>query len=951
MSAAPLTAETYARVEAHLDAALDLPAAERAAFVDALELEEPLRELLRQLLARATDDDPLEQAPSALAASLLQAGAESEHSGATLGGYRLIELIGEGGMATVWRAQRVDGSIARPVALKCLKTGLATPRLRERFLREQRVLALLEHPYIARLYDVGVGDNGVPFIAMELVDGLPITRFADQAQLDVEARLRLFRKVIEAVAHAHAKLIVHRDLKPANILVTADGTPKLLDFGIAKPLDELDDTTQTHFRALTPEYAAPEQFSGRGIGTATDIYGLGATLFELLTRRRPQRPRSEMIALAEGDTGVTANMVAPSTAALQEITENAVGHGAAPLTRLQRQRLHVHLKGELDTLVLKAMQPEPARRYRSATELDDDIARYLAGLPLRAQPDSVTYRARKFMGRHAAPVALTALAIVSLIGITAVAVNRAQAARSEAQRAAAVQAFLLDVFEAAQTDARGNAVLTTREMVDNAAAQLDRGVLDPGATPELNLAVGRVYRKLGLSDRAIELLRRAAEGKVAQGNDPRGLAIARQALGNALNDALRFTEAERELTAALSWFSAAPNTASEQLQTLDALFSSVYYQARLDQAAELSARALKILDAHPEQSPQTHVVALLNHAVALRGLGRLDEALASAERAVKMAERESDPKQRDLSRALSTLGTLQRRAGRCVDAVATLRRTADLDMQRDREADATHQHNLARALLCTGDYAEAVTVARLALTQAETAMGRDHPELGQYREALGLALDGHGQTREAETELRAALADFERGYAENSPNMRRKRQTLANFLLDHGHADEARALFEASLAGLDARQKPELEVRCVGRVGLARIALGEGDLATARVALAEAAETARAHGQLESDNQLELMLAQAELADAESPGAIALSAFEAAADYARLRFGERHPNLARVLEAQARATRRAGDVDAANALLARADAIYALRGDARDPRRARIAAARDGAPR
>ena len=369
--------------------------------------------------------------------------------GQRVGAYEVVRELGRGGMGAVYLAERADSQFDKQVAIKIVKRGMDTEFVLRRFSRERQVLAGLDHPNIAKLLDGGATEDGLPYFVMEYVEGEPVTDYCDRHRLSVTGRLKLFRDVCSAVQYAHQNLVVHRDLKPSNILVTAEGTPKLLDFGIAKLLNptlaaQTIDQTGTWMRLMTPEYASPEQVQGLQITTASDVYSLGVLLYELLTGHRPYRLRSR--APAEVARAVCEDEPERPSTAISRVEDAPATDGAeAPVTRTpetvattrdtQPERLRRRLSGDLDNIILKAMRKEPPRRYASVEQLSEDIRRHLEGLPVTAQRDTFTYRSSKFIRRHRAGVAAATLVVVTLIvGVVATA-WQAHLARVERARA------------------------------------------------------------------------------------------------------------------------------------------------------------------------------------------------------------------------------------------------------------------------------------------------------------------------------------------------------------------------------------------------------------------------------------------------------------------------------------------------------------------------------------
>ncbi len=387
----------------------------------------------------------LENPPSFVA----DAAAAATAAPTAFGVHRVVRSIGAGGMGEVWLAERSDGEFEQRVAVKQL--AYPTPGLLQRFRQERQILARLEHPNIARLIDGGLDANGVPYLAMEYVEGVPITDYAREHALGVADRVRLLVRVCDAVHYAHRNLVVHRDLKPSNIFVLADGTPKLLDFGIAKVLSATEaEATQTAARLLTPDYAAPEQFTGAAITTATDVYALGVVLYELLTGTRPHRawrgdPASIVATLASDPP--------PPSAAVDRESADARA----------RRRL---LRGDLDRIVMTAIAKEPARRYTSAEALAADLQRYLDGLPVVARGDAALYRVGKFVKRNRFAVAAAVLVVATGIAATAISLREARRANAQAARAQAARQFLVGVFEQASPDENHGRSMTAHELLE-----------------------------------------------------------------------------------------------------------------------------------------------------------------------------------------------------------------------------------------------------------------------------------------------------------------------------------------------------------------------------------------------------------------------------------------------------------------------------------------------------
>ncbi|PNS08629.1 serine/threonine-protein kinase [Solilutibacter silvestris] len=501
----------WQRISAELDALLDLDSAARGQRLDALRAEDPTfaDEIERLLTHEETRDHRID--------TPLVTAPPGPREGERIGPYRLDALLGEGGMGQVWQAERADGLYARRVALKLLRPGLADPTLRLRFSRERDILARLAHPHIARLLDAGIGENGQPYLALEFVEGRGILAYAREHALDTRERIALFRQVCGAVSHAHANLIVHRDLKPSNILVSADGEVRLLDFGIAKLLDDPQEPiehTRTGLRPFTLHYAAPEQVRGEVVTTKTDVYSLGVVLYELLTGQKPYRLKRESSAQWE-DAILAAEPQRPSLAVARD-------EGDTPA---QRRRISRELSGDLDNIVTKALAKLPEQRYPSAEALSSDLERYLGGLPVLARGQSFFYRTRKFVRRQLWPIA-TGLGIAALLLVLlGVALWQRKEAIREAARAQALQALTVGLFENVDAARKGKPV-DVATFLDAAEARGERELgLQPQAHAELLGAVASYRVALGQYPRAADLLERQRKLVAALPDAPASLQL------------------------------------------------------------------------------------------------------------------------------------------------------------------------------------------------------------------------------------------------------------------------------------------------------------------------------------------------------------------------------------------------------------------------------------------
>lgn len=496
----------WQRIKALVAAALELPPATRAAHVERECGDDTAlhTEVMSLLAASDEADDFLETPAAAQLGDVLEEPKTLSWIGRRVGAYEIVAEIGQGGMGEVYRAVRADDQFHKQVAIKLIRRGHDTAYFVARFKAERQILATLDHANIARLLDGGVTDEGLPYFVMELIEGKPIDEYCAEHRLSVRERLELFRTACAAVHFAHQRLVIHRDLKPGNILVTPGGEVKLLDFGIAKLIDDgpvsaAPARTATEFRALTPEYASPEQIRQEPVTTASDVYSLGVMLFELLAGRSPYRKTSTLphdiarqICEFEPER--------PSTAVRR--TESATGDIPSPLP-IETRRLSRQLRGDLDNMVLMALRKEPQRRYTSAEQFAEDIRRHLAGLPVIARPDTWTYRSGKFLRRHAVGVVAALAVVASLVAGILLAEREARIANTERVRAERhfeevrklANAFLFEVHDAIQnlpgsTEAR-------QLLVKNALQYLNALATESGGDATLQRELATAYEKVG----------------------------------------------------------------------------------------------------------------------------------------------------------------------------------------------------------------------------------------------------------------------------------------------------------------------------------------------------------------------------------------------------------------------------------------------------------------------
>ena len=755
-----MDSDRWARVEALFDAALALPPADRDAFLDR---ETAADAALRDEVAALLEADA--EAGAFFDRAARDVAARGLGPGDRVGPYRLTGVLGEGGMGTVYRAERADGAFERALALKVLRAGRGDVR---RFLAERRVLARLDHPGIARLYDGGLTDEGRPYFAMELVEGEPITDHCARLGLGVDARLALFGQVCEAVAYAHRQLVVHRDLKPSNVFVTA--TPegprvKLLDFGIAKVLDDAEADLTVGAVPRTPAYAAPEQVRGEPPTTATDVYALGVLLYELLTGRRPYRLPERARAAVERAVLETEPTV-PSAAVTE--TEDATNTTPpAPPVRLARR-----LAGDLDQIVLKALRKVPDARYATADAFARDVERHLAGEPVEARPPSAAYRLRRFVQRRRGAVAAAALGLALVVGWAATATLQARRVAAERDRAEALNRVLVDLFEGVDPTLGGDRELTVSRFL---ASATDRVRLDLAARPALRAELLSVLAAshLGLGDHvaadSVAALAAEAARSLPPGHRARTLARSWHAWTRTYHG--DYETAERTYRQLLTEADAAdlPDVQSDFAVVLGEM-------GEADASRAMFVRAVDAFRALARRDPERR----RDLASALDGLSSsyadewtaegADRAWALQEEAVRIKAGVWGPRHPQTAEALSELAGLAATRGDLATADSLFDRSVGIlegAYGAEHPTVATVLNNWALARMNGGDLGGADPLYRRALAVREMVYGADHSETvgavqnlaALYGRTPGRAADAFRLYDRAEAGYAAALPE------------------------------------------------------------------------------------------------------------------------------------------------------------------------------------------------
>lgn len=750
--------------------------------------------------------------------------------GTLIGNYRIEKLLGKGGMGQVYLAERFDGSFTKKAAIKCIKRGMDSEEIIKRFRYEREILASLQHANIAQLFDGGLTDDGRPYLVMEYVEGKPIDRYCDEKKLTVNDRLRLFLAVCEAVQYAHQKLVVHRDLKPSNIMVTNSGQVKLLDFGIARILDEKNvhytiPQTRAGIRLLTPEYAAPEQLRDQQISTSTDVYTLGVLLFQILTGHLPNNNENKNQVIGR-----------PSNSVKKSVSKKE-GNGPVTFTSgelaafraTSPEKLERKLRGDLDTIVLKLLKEDPAERYSSAEMLASDIRNYLEDLPLAARPDSPGYRLRKFIQRHRIGVAAAAMFVVVLFLFT-LSVSIQQARTSEAlqsaefERAAAeeVAAFLESLFSAA------NPLAPEPERVDTLSVRelLNRGterVLDeftdrPVIRARMLVVIGRSFHSLGDPEHAITLLEnalaiyRSLEGDHREdiaknlnilantymdiGNNPHAEFLHREALalrreihsgnhstvasslanvGSALQNQTKFDEAQSFYTEALAMISHLPEPDSMAISDLlNASAALAYRQNDLETAILLTEESLvinrtKLGNEHPRVGRELNNLAFL-----LDRNNNLEQALPLYREALAINRKLLGEEHPFVGTGMGNLADLLARSGNTSEAVLLFEQAINLQRNRpggDNPDLSVMLGNYASLLNKTGKFGEAEKLYSEALEIDHRLFGEEHLRVAIIRSRLGVIFCQTGRQAEGQRFVQQAIDVMEQLLPSGHPRL------------------------------------------------------------------------------------------------------------------------------------------------------------------------------------
>lgn len=838
----------FRRLDELFEQAADLDDEGRAALLAQVEATDPglAAELSQLLRFEGSGEVPLERAVQGAVTSILDRSGP-DRRGTRLGPYRILEELGHGGMGTVYLAERADDAYDARVAIKLIRGGVASRDQIRRFKAERQILASLNHPNIGRLLDGGTTPDGLPYVVMEAIEGEPIDEYCDRLQLSVRDRIHLFRTVCDAVAYAHRNLVVHRDIKPGNILVTADGVPKLLDFGIAKLVEPGAGGNTRTAVAMTPAYASPEQVRGEAVTTSTDVYALGTVLYELLTGRPAHRFETgtpgeiERVICLEGPER-------PSTAVSREWTTTDGSDRTKPgppgvAGRHDVSRLRHQLSGDLDTIVMMALRKEPERRFQSVEAFSHDLANFLLDLPVSARAESVRYRLSKFVARHRAGVmgvAAATLVVVSLVAFyTWRLADERDRARIEATKAETMADFLAGLFNIDDRSPVAGAAVTARELLDRGVETISE-LDDAEVRGDLLLSMADAYDNLGLFDQATPLYRESEALSVAVlGADAPETSAVRTALANNLWERGDYAAADSVFQVAIPGFSEHPEQFAAALSNRGRALMRL---GRLDEARASYEEALGLQDDLPGDRRPSRAVILstlgqialdaddrdlaedysrqaveINRELEAEGLGslssslqslgavlvsqrRLDEAEALLLESLELEEERLGPTHPDLTATVGELSRVQMLRGDPEGALPFQRRAVEIGRARGEDhADLAYDlTTLAQGLNQVGEVGEAEAVATEAVRMSRGTDGPDSPFLARAVLTLGMVLSKKGDLDAALLQLDEAVAIAEAALPAGHSFTANLRMNRAGVRRDAGDQGGAEADFLAS---------------------------------------------------------------------------------------------------------------------------------------------------------
>lgn len=755
--------------------ALKQPQAERTAFVQTNCQEFP--DLATEVLALLKAD---ESEDTLLSGMLLPRGGLEEllspMEGGVVGPYQIDRLLGRGGMGAVYLAHRIDGQFEQQVAIKLLKRGMDSEELLHRFRIERQIQARLEHPHIARLLDGGLSADGQPYFTMEYVPGLPLNQYIEEQPWNLEKRLQLFQQICEAIQYAHSQLVIHRDLKPSNIMISPDGQVKLLDFGIARILDD-DPTgiTREGHRVYTPEYASPEQAQGKSVGIATDIYSLGVLLYELLAGTRPLD--LEELSPAARERRICEDRPKPPSQQVQIPASDS-----HPKTLIQPERIRRLLRGDLDTICLKALRKEPERRYATVREFSADIHHFLNDLPVSARPDTWGYRSRKFIQRNQIALLAGIVMLLVLMGLTSLYTWRLSQERDratqEASKARQVTAFLTRIFEENNPIVNQGDTLTARQLLDRGTVRIETELAQqPELKQEMLALMGNLYGEMGLANEARTLYENALQVETG---------------------------------------STQPLATADILGKIARVELVNGFPERADSLIRAGLAIRREYEA-PEDAEQGKLVEMLGEAfIKTRGLDSAEYYLLQS---LEIFEKVHKSPHSDIAATLQSIGVMYDAAFENDKAIAYLQQAIAMHEQLEREQGIPFRrpmllHSMGMAHMRKGELGPANQYIDEAISLFRSVYGNAHPTLGNILRSKALLLADEANYEEAKVYLDECLQLYQTLYGEKHPRVATVLSELGTLRSDQLDYTGAEAYYRQSLALRD-RNKPSQSLAIV----------------------------------------------------------------------------------------------------------------------------------------
>jgi serine/threonine-protein kinase len=818
-----MDAARWQAIQTLFHAAADLPADEQRAYLSShCDDASLIAETLALLAEDARGGSLLDRGVASVAQKMFTVSSQYSPAGDRFGPYRVTRVLGEGGMGFVYLAERDDlGTLA---AVMILRDAWLSPARRERFAAEQRTLAQLNHPFIARLFDAGALADGTPWLVMEYVEGVPLTEYCAKNNSTLAERLRLFRDVCEAVQHAHRHLVIHRDLKPSNILVTASGSVKLLDFGIAKQLDSLDgraDQTRTGVRLMTPAYAAPEQIRGERVAVHTDVYALGVILYELLTGHLPFDPNGktseEIEALITGQDPDRPSLTSHSTASRSEWSD-------------------------IDTLCLTAMHKDSVRRYATVDALIRDIDHFLAGEPLEARPDDAWYRLRKFARRNREAVIAASVAFAVVVGLVGFYTARLQTARNEAlaeaERSQRLLRFTLALFEGGDRAVGPADSLRVVTLLDRGLEQARSLDAEPATQAELYLTLGGISQKLGKLGRADSLFTLALDRRRKLLGDSPDVAAALVSLGDLRIDQAKFEDAERLIREGLDMARRTSSPTDPGVAKATATLGRVLQErGQYDKAIPVLEEVVRLRES-ANQRPAEIAASMSLLADAHFYSGHYDASDSLNRRVLAIYKQTYGERHPLVADIIINLGAAQFDRGNYKEAEAFDRQALDITRSfygNDSHKTAGNLTMLGRALVAEVRLEEATTILSEALAIRERVYGPVHPSVASTMNELGNIAIRREKYDDAERYFRRMLSIYHTVYGDNHYLLGLATSNLASSFMGRKDYHGAEVLYREAIRRYATTQGPEHLNTGIARIKLGRSLLRQSQFAAGQV--------------------------------------------------------------------------------------------------------------------